>query len=401
MNNILDIAQSYKEELIAHRRYLHEHAEIHINLPITTKYVIEQLTNMGYEPVEISKSGVLAIAGGKKKGKTFLIRGDMDALPLQEQTGLSFSSKTGNMHACGHDFHTAMLLGAAKILKEKEDEIEGTVKLMFQPGEETLTGAKAMVKAGILKKPDVDAAMMIHVFSGMPIKQGAVVFFGKGAISATSDWFYIDIKGKGGHGAMPNTTIDPLNVAANIHTALATINSREIDPDKVGVITVGQMHGGTTGNIIPDSAFLEGTIRTFDDETRIFINKRVKEISENIATTFRAKATVKFSNACPSVVNNEEVLNSVFTSTLDLVGSNLCVNLEILFGKPFRMPGSEDFAFISEKVPAILLAMDASLYNGQEVFPQHHPKVDFDENVLPTGAAVYANAAITWLKENK
>lgn len=401
MNNILDIAKSYYEELITHRRYLHEHAEIHIELPITTKYVMEQLMKLGYEPVEVSKSGVLAIVGGKKQGKTFLLRGDMDALPLKEQTGLPFSSKTDNMHACGHDFHTAMLLGAAKILKEKEEEIEGTIKLMFQPGEETLTGAKAMVKAGILKNPAVDAAMMIHVFSGMPIKQGAVVFFGKGAISATSDWFYIDIKGKGGHGAMPNSTVDPLNVAAHIHTALATINSREIDPDEVGVVTVGQMHGGTTGNIIPDSAFLEGTIRTFDDKTRVFINERVKDISEGIANTFRAKATVKFSNACPSVVNDELVLKSVFTSTMELVGPDKCIDLEALRGKPFRMPGSEDFAFISEKVPSLLLAMDASLYNGQEVFPQHHPKVDFDESVLPTGAAVYANAAMTWLKENK
>ncbi len=401
MINILDSAKSYYEELITHRRYLHENAETHINLPITTKYVMEQLTNMGYEPIEISKSGVLAIAGGKKKGKTFLIRGDMDALPLKEQTGLSFSSKTDNMHACGHDFHTAMLLGAAKILKEKENEIEGTVKLMFQPGEETLTGAKAMIKAGILKKPDVDAAMMIHVFSGMPIKKGAVIFFGKGAVSATSDWFYIDIKGKGGHGAMPNTTVDPLNVAAHIHIALANINSREIDPDQVGVVTVGQMHGGTTGNIIPDTAFLEGTIRTFDDKTRIFINRRVKDITEGIANTFRAKATVKFSNACPSVVNDSEVFNNVFTSTMDLVGPEKCVDLEVLTGKPFRMPGSEDFAFISEKVPSLLLAMDASLYDGQEVFPQHHPKVNFDESVLPTGAAVYANAAITWLKDNK
>ncbi|MCK5737063.1 MAG: amidohydrolase, partial [Spirochaetaceae bacterium] len=304
MKELLGEAKSLNKSLLEWRRFLHKNAEVHTILPITTAYVMDRLKEMGYNPVEICKSGVLAVISGKKPGKTILLRGDMDALPITEETNLEFKSETGNMHACGHDFHTSMLLGAARLLKKHEDEIEGTVKLMFQPAEETLTGAKLMIEAGILENPEVDAAMMIHVFSGMPFPEGSVIFAGSGIISATSDWFKINIKGRGGHGAMPHTAIDPLNAAAHIHIALGEINSREIDPNETGVVTVGQMHGGTTGNIIPDTAFLSGTIRTYNDETREFIKKRVVEISEGIGRTFRCDVEVELSKPCPAVVND-------------------------------------------------------------------------------------------------
>ena len=401
MKELLDEAKKINEDIIRWRRYFHENAETHNNLPKTTAYVMARLKEMGYEPEEICQSGVLATAGGKKPGKTFLVRGDMDALPLEEQTDLDFKSKTGKMHACGHDFHTSMLLGAAKLLKDHENEIEGSVKLMFQPAEETLIGAKSMVEAGILENPKVDAAMMIHVFSGMPLPEGTVVFPGPGAVSATSDWFKINIKGKGGHGAMPETTIDPLNAAAHIHLALQEINAREIDPSKTIVITVGEMHGGTTGNIIPDTAFMQGTIRTFDDDVRKTAKSRLIEISEGIGNTFRCKVEVELFNACPSVINNKDLSNSIKSYTSELLGPHTVMDMVAITGGTQRMNGSEDFAFVSEKTAATFVGMSASVEKDGVVYPQHHPKVIFDERILPVGAAVYANAAIEWLKEHK
>jgi len=405
LKELLEEAREINENLLEWRRSIHENAEIHMDLPVTTALVMGQLREMGYEPVEICKSGILAtISGtrsGNKPGKTILLRGDMDALPMAEETDLEFKSETGNMHACGHDFHTSMLLGAARLLKNHEDEIEGTIKLMFQPAEETLTGAKLMIDAGILENPKVDAAMMIHVFSGMPMPAGTVVFAGSGVISATSDWFRIDIKGKGGHGAMPNTTIDPLNTAAHIHIALGEINSREIDPNDTGVVTVGAMHGGVTGNIIPDTAYLQGTIRTFNDETRAFIKKRVVEISEGIAKTFRCDVDVELSKPCDAVVNDKDLKENIFKYTVDLLGPQQALDMEAMTGKTQRMSASEDFGFLSEKTATLMVGMAASLEKDGQVYPQHHPKVLFDESVLPTGAAVYANAAIEWLKEHR
>ena len=400
MKALLDQAKKLNEEIVAWRRYFHENAETHLNLPRTTAFVMDKLKEFGYEPVEICSSGVLAIAGGKKPGKTFLLRGDMDALPIEEETDLPFKSKTGNMHACGHDFHTAMLLGAAKLLKDNEKEIKGTVKLMFQPAEETLAGAKAMVAAGILENPEVDAAVMIHVFSGMPMPDRMVVFSGPGAVSATSDWFKINIKGKGGHGAMPHTTVDPLNAAAHIHIALQEINAREIDPEKTVVVTVGEMHGGSTGNIIPDTAFLQGTIRTFNDDVREFTKQRLVEISKGIGAAFRCEVTVDLFNACPSVVNDVELSKSIPQYTAELLGKESVLDLYAMTGKTQRMSGSEDFAFVSEKVPSLFLGISASVKADGVTYPQHHPKVVFDESILATGTAVYANSAIQWLKNH-
>ena len=401
MRTILDEAKAINNDMVKWRRYLHQNPEIGLELPGTTAFVMEKLREMDYEPEEICKSGVLATAGGRKPGKTFLIRGDMDALPMAEETELEYKSKNEYMHACGHDLHTSMMLGAAKVLKAHEDEIEGTVKLMFQPAEENLQGAKAMIDAGILEGPKVDAAMMIHVFADIPFKIGTVIFPGSGPVGTTSDWFHIQIKGKGGHGSTPHLTIDPLNAAAHIYTALSEIISREVDPVEMAVVTVGEMHGGSTGNIIPDTAFLQGTIRTYNDDLRKFIKKRVKEIAEGICTSFRCVADVKLFNSCPVVWNDKDLNNELAKYSTEMLGDDIVLDYEAVHEKSHRMNGSEDFAYICEKVPAIMVKLVAPGNEGGANFPHHHPTVMFDESVMATGAAVYANAAIEWLKEHK
>jgi len=400
MKKLFEEAKKYEAEMVEDRRYFHKNPELGLDLPLTTKYVMDKLIDLGYEPKEICKSGIVAIAGGKKPGKTFLIRGDMDALPIREESDLEFKSTNDNMHACGHDMHTAMMLGAARLLKDHEDEIEGKVKLMFQPGEETLSGAKIMLEAGVLENPPVDKAMMIHVASGFPLKSGAVVFLDKGPISANVDIFEIKIQGKGGHGATPDTAIDPLNVLAHIHIALAEINSREVVAGEVAVLTIGEMHGGNAANIIPDTAYMKGTIRSYSKEVRELINKRLEEIAKGIATTFRCTASVE-SKGCPCVINDKELFDDAIRYNTEMLGPELIAEMEKITGKGMKLSGSEDFGFLSPHVPTLMLGLSASVFKDGIAYPQHHPRVVFDESVLPIGASVYANTAIEWLRENK
>lgn len=393
-------AKQLQEELVAHRRYFHQHAETHTDLPLTTAYVKEQLTAMGYAPIDCGTCGIVAIAGGKKPGKVFLIRGDMDALPITEECDLPFKSENGNMHACGHDFHTAMLLGAAKLLKAHETEIEGTVKLMFQPAEETLKGAKLMIDGGVLENPAVDAALMMHVASGMPFPSGSVVLPNPGAGSSASDWFEINIQGKGGHGASPETTIDPINIAVHIHMAIQALNSREISANDSAVFTICKMAAGTTSNVIPDTAHMAGTIRTFSPQMREFIPKRMAEIAENTAKAFRGEAALTLLPGCPSIVNDKDLIATVKIGMRELLPAEQVYAMdEIMPGG--KMMGSEDFGYVSEKVPTIMLGLAAGRPQDGYTYPAHHPKSCFDEAALSNGAAIYAYSAIYWLKHHQ
>lgn len=402
MNTLLEEAKKLQDTLINHRRYIHENAEIDMDLPITSKYVMDKLTELGYTPKEICKSGIVAIAGGKKPGKTFLLRADMDALPIVEETDEPFKSKTSYMHACGHDLHTAMLLGAAKLLKDHEDEIEGQVKLMFQPAEEPIKGAEAMIKAGVLENPKVDAAMMIHVATGTPFSSGLLIVRHAGIVSSASDWFTIKVKGKGGHSSAPNLTVDPLNVISHIFIALESINARELAPADNAAITVGQMHGGNTSNVIPDTAFLSGTIRTFNSTTRTFIKKRLEEIATSVAETFRAEAIVEYSCCCPSLINDASLVNDFKDYTSALVGADKVIDAgEAQNGAYATMTGSEDFGYVTELVPSIMIGLTAGSTASGYIHPHHHPKTAFDESPLYIGSATYANMAMTWLDNAK
>ena len=393
-------AASFKDVIVANRHYLHQIPELSLDLPQTAAFVEEKLREMGYEPQRIGDCGVVATIGNGK-GKCFLIRADMDALPVAEDADIDFKSTNGNMHACGHDCHAAMLLGAAQLLKNHESEIEGTVKLMFQPAEETMEGAKMMVAGGVLENPHVDAAMGAHVFTAMPMPVGSVALMGAKMRMAGSDWFTIHITGKGCHGAMPNTGVDPLNVMSHIHIALQAINSRELDPMDNLVLTVGQMHGGQTSNVIPNDAFMSGTIRTLKNETRAMVKARMEAIVASIATAFNAEAKVEWGAGCPVLIQNEALYKEAGSYLRELDGMMFLDLDQLGYSGASSGMGSEDFAYVSNEVPSVFLGVPAGRPDDGFIYPQHHPKARFQDEALPCGAAAYAQVALEWLKHNK
>lgn len=406
---LLQEAKEQEAKLTECRRYLHSQPETGFDLAGTVAFVKEQLTAMGYAPQDCGKAGVVVLAGGKKPGKVFLIRGDMDALPIREEADVEFASDNGKMHACGHDMHTAMMLGAAKLLKEHEDEIEGTVKLMFQPAEEIFEGAQDMIEAGVLQSPDVDAAMMLHVIAGTPFPPGTVLIPSAGEVSASgADFFEIKVQGKGCHGSMPNNGVDPITVAAHIVIALQEIHARELGVGDQAVLTVGTIHAGAAANVIPDGAVLGGSIRTYDEEMRSFLKERLREIAQSVAATFRATATVTFGSGCPSLVNDAELTGCVERYTKELLGrgkafSSAELKAMATAGKQRRPrnSASEDFAYVCQRIPGLMLAVAAGQPDQGYAYPQHHPKAKFDESLLATGSAVYVYNAMRWLEEHR
>ncbi len=403
--HLLSEAQNLNDMLVTNRRYLHMHPETGFDLTETKAYVRSELEKMGYAPVDCGKSGLLVLAGGQKPGKVFLLRADMDALPIKEEADVDFPSKNeGKMHACGHDMHTAMLLGAAKLLKMHESEINGTIKLCFQPAEEIFEGSKDMIDAGLLKNPDVDAALMIHVMAGMPFSVGSVIVCDGGVSAPAADYFKIRIQGKGCHGSMPQLGVDPITVAAHIITALEEIHARELAASDEAILTIGTIHAGVAENVIPDTAELGGTIRTYDEEVRNELKKRMEEIAGGIAASFRAKAEVTFGSGCPTLLNDKSLSEAAVRFSKELLGDDKAFSPTQLAamsgGKASKATGSEDFAYISHCVPSIMLALASGRPDEGYLYPQHHPKVKFDESVLPFGAAIYAYNAMRWLEEH-
>lgn len=403
---LLKEAEQLKETLILNRRYLHAHAGTGFDLKDTCDFVEKTLTDMGYEPKRCGKAGLVALAGGKSDGKVFLLRADMDALPIREESGVDFASENGCMHACGHDMHTAMLLGAAKLLKMHEAEMEGTVKLMFQPAEEIFEGSRDMIRNGLLTSPKVDAALMIHVTAGMPFEPGTVIVSAPGVSAPAADYFEIRVQGKGCHGSMPNMGIDPLNASAHILIALQEIHSRELSMDDRTVLTVGTMHAGTAANAIPDTAVMGGSIRTFDEESRSFMKERLVQIAEGIAHSFRAEAKVSFGSGCPTLINDQELSACAITYARELLGEHSAfsvaeLNARSAAQKSPKTAGSEDFACVSQEVPSVMLALAAGQPEKGYLYPQHHPMVRFDEEALVNGCAVYAYTAMRWLSAHK
>lgn len=396
---ILQEASALQDEIKAHRLWLHTHAETGFDLTETKPYVKSTLTEMGYTVQECGKAGLVTTVG-KPGGKVILLRADMDALPIAEEADVDFACKNGRMHACGHDMHTAMLLGAAKILKAHESELDGMVKLMFQPAEEIFEGSKDMIASGVLENPRPDAALMIHVAAGMPLPAGTVVVSAPDVSAPAADYFTIRVHGKGCHGSAPQNGIDPLTAAAHILIALQEIHARELSASDEAVLTIGTFHAGEAGNVIPDTATMGGTIRTYDEKTRAYLKERMTAIAKNVAEAFRASAEVSFGSGCPTLVNDKDLSEKVTGYLKDLLGANRAfTTAELSGGKPARGGGSEDFAYVSHEVPSLMLALAAGEPSKGYPYPQHHPKVKFDESVLSTGAAVFVDCALQYLRE--
>lgn len=399
---LLQEAERIKDTIINARRTLHKNPETGFDLKNTVAFVKKELKSMGITPKDCGRAGITAVIGGKKRGKTFLLRADMDALPIKEESEVEFRSKNGKMHACGHDMHTAMLLGAARLLKEHEDEIEGSVKLMFQPAEEIFEGSTDMINDGLLENPKPDAALMLHVMAGIPFPAGSVIVSAPGVSAPAADYFEIKVKGVGSHGSMPNLGIDPLSAACHILIALQEISARELALSDKAVLTIGTMQSGGAANAIPDSAVMGGSLRTFDEETRTFLKQRITEISEATAKAFRASATVTFGSGCPTLVNDATLSVDVLKYLKELLGENKVFSAQQLnsSGKASKTAGSEDFAYVSQEIPSIMIALAAGQTEKGYKYPQHHPMVCFDEEALPVGSAVYAYSALKWLGEN-
>lgn len=398
---LIQEAKALQPELAAVRRTLHQHPEVGFDLPCTKALVMQKLIEMGYTPQELGKSGLIALAGGKKPGKTILLRADMDALPLHEEADVPYRSQTdGQMHGCGHDMHTAMLLGAAKLLKDHEDEICGTVKLEFQPAEEIFQGSPDMLQAGLLENPSVDAAMMIHVTAGLPLPSGTVMVAGGGISSTSCEQYHIVVQGKGGHGSTPHEAIDPITAAAHIHIALQEINSRELEGNQFGIFTTGRFEAGKASNVIPDTAEMWGTIRTTDPDNAVgqLIKTRMAQICEGIGTAMRCQVTTEFYDFCPCMVIDPALSADTLKYMQALFGDS-AMDLSVISGGKAG-GGSEDFAFVSHRVPTVSLFLITGSTQDGYTFGQHHPKVRFDDSVLYCGSAAYAQTALCWLAEH-
>lgn len=390
--NYYERALELKDETIANRRHIHKNAETGLDLPKTKAYVMEKLTEYGLEPKDCGY-GVTATLG--KGGKVLLLRADMDALPMPEESGEEFACPTGKeAHACGHDFHAAMLLTAAKMLKEKEDTLEGTIKFMFQPAEETFEGSKNMIENGILENPPVDAALAYHVSPGkMPI--GLFMYNDKDTMMYSVDGFKITIHGKGSHGAYPHVGVDPLNIGVHIHLALQELIARESDPTHSCVLTIGQFAGGTAANIIPETAVLQGTIRTNKPEARELLVRRMKEVAEKTAAVYNGTVDIEMISEVPPLICNPKLTDEV-------VGYMQELGIPGLTPYPgISASASEDFAVIAEKVPSTFMYLSAGYLDERGQYPAHHPKAQFNEDVCPIGAACLAHCASQWLKNNK
>ena len=380
-----------KDETVRNRRYIHENAETGLELPNTVAFVKQKLEEYGLNPVECGKGVVATLGDG---GKCIMLRADMDALPMQEESGEEFACKCGSAHACGHDFHAAMLLTAARMLKEAEGELQGTVKFMFQPAEETFQGAKNMIEAGVLENPHVDVALAYHVASGqMPV--GIYMYNDTGTMMYPVDGFRIEVEGHGAHGAYPHCSVDPINVLVHIYDALEAVLAREVDPSKAAVMTVGQIHAGTANNIIPNDGFMEGSIRSNDTDARELLVRRMREISEKTAEAYGAKANVTMLSEVPPLICDPDLTKTV-------VGYMSEMNIEGAQPYPgISASASEDFAVVAEKVPSTFMYLSAGYTDERGQYPAHNPKVLFNEDVCPQGCAYLAHCAVRWLEDNK
>ena len=374
------------QRVTADRRALHACPGIGFDLQETFDYVWQSLTATGLKPRKCGKCGIIADIGSGEK--CVLLRADMDALPIREEAAVPFASRNGRMHACGHDMHTAMLLEAARVLKHMENDLPGRVRLMFQPAEEPLLGAADMLAEGLL------AAFMSHVLTNIDLPVGTVIVSAPGVSAPAAGMFEIRIQGKGCHGAMPHTGVDPVTIAAHTVLNLQQIQTREISLTQACALTIGMLQAGDTANVIPDKAVLRGSLRAFDDDTHRYLIRRVEEIASQTAALFHASAETEMLGGAPTLVNDETLSAGVLSSLREVLGADKVLLSSELGSDAKKSSGSEDFANITHEVPSLMVALAAGRAQDGHSYPAHHPQTTFDEAALPVGAAVYAAMAL-------
>jgi amidohydrolase len=386
---LVEAAWEIGPEVVADRRYLHQHPEIAFEEENTARFVAEKLRALGLEVTTgIAKTGVLGLLRGGQPGKTVLLRADMDALPLEELNDVPYRSRTpGVMHACGHDAHTAMLLGVARLLTERRDAIKGTVKFIFQPAEEAGGGAKPMIDEGVMENPRVDAAFGVHIGQDLPL---GTIGVRTGPMNAASDGFVATIRGKGAHAARPHLAVDPVVIAAQCILALQTLVSREVNPLRQAVITVGAVHAGTVANIIPEEAVMRATVRTFDDEIRQHLAERIPALLRGIATALRGEADVQYRFGYPVLVNDAAMTDLVREVARGIVGPERLIERE-------PGMGGEDMAYFLQRAPGCFFRIGSRNPERGLVYGHHHPRFDVDEAALPVGIDMFVRLVERYL----
>jgi amidohydrolase len=379
------------DEVVHQRRDFHRHPELGFEETRTSGIVADSLTGLGLEVQRgVGQTGVVGLLEGSKPGPTVLLRFDMDALPIQEENDVPYaSSNPGVMHACGHDAHTAMGLGLAKILAPYQAQMAGTLKFVFQPAEEGLGGAFAMIADGVLRDPQPDVAFAMHVWNATPFGQVRVV---PGPCMASSSVFTLTIKGRGGHGAAPHLATDPILAAAHIVAALQSIVSRNINPQDSVVVSIGQISAGTTFNVIPESATMKGTVRSYNEQLHRQIYRRILEMATEMARAFSCEATMETIAIIQAVVNSPEPTAVVHAAASKIMGSENILQQ--------RTMASEDMGYILDEIPGCYFFIGASNEERGLNFPHHHPKFDIDERAMVNGMAIMAETVATYVLKN-
>ncbi len=389
--NFLQEAMKLKDEIVKFRRDFHRNPELGMEESRTSKIVADYLTALGLEvKTGVANTGVVGLLRGDKDGPTVGLRADMDALPIKEQSGVEYASTVeGKMHACGHDGHTSILMGAAKLLSQHKDEIAGNVKFIFQPAEEGPGGALPMIEEGVLENPKVSAMFGLHINT---TSGGAgQIEYGSGPRSAGTGTARIKIKGFGGHGAHPHKSVDAIMASAHVLTTLQTIISREIDPLEPAVITMGTINGGYRHNVIADEVKMTGTIRTLNEEIRKSMPERFDRIIKGVCQSLRCEYELDYTLGIPSVINDVDMTNIVRDAGVDLLGEDNTIEVT----KPSM--GGEDFCYFSQSVPSSFFRLSARSEEKGCTYPGHHPKYNFDEDSIPYGMAMFAQIVIKYL----
>jgi amidohydrolase len=389
--NFKQEAEAIFEELVATRRDLHQHPELGFEETRTAGIVAERLNEYGFEvQAGVGQTGVVGLLEGPKAGPTVLLRFDMDALPIDEETGLPFASQNaGVMHACGHDGHVAMGLGLARIMSRYQENIAGTLKFAFQPGEEGLGGAIAMIADGVLENPKPDVALAMHLWTPEPYGKVRVI---NGPCMSSSSVFTLTVQGKGGHGAAPHLAIDPILAGAHIVAALQSIVSRNVNPQDSVVVSIGQFTAGTTFNVIPDKAILKGTVRSYNNDLHRMIYRRILEMATSMAEALNCKATMETVAIVQAVVNAPEPTAVVYNAAAKVMGAENIMDR--------RTMASEDMGFILDEIPGCYFFIGASNEEAGINFPHHHPRFNFDERAMIDGVAVMGEAAASYVMRN-